>query len=146
MRDFVYERTDHYKMAIAKSPIQGGEVGEETYEALDPDIYMQDNGEDNAYVITDNMAAAMQEDGENNAYYVVTDNMATGMQGDGEDDAYVVPDYIMQGDGAREDTYEALEDIAYTADRGGVRESGLYDEPDNTGARSTSLRVKYELH
>ena len=129
MRDFVYEKTDHYKMAIAKSPIQGGEGGEETYEALDPDIIYN----------------AMQEDGEDNVY-VITDNMATAMQEDGEDNTYVVPDYIMQGDGMREDTYEALEDIAYTADRGGgVRESGLYAEPDNPGA-TTSLRVKYELH
>ena len=39
VRDFVYEKTDHYKMVIAKSPIWGGEVGEEIYEALDPDIY-----------------------------------------------------------------------------------------------------------
>ena len=78
--------------------------------------------------------------------YVITDNMATAMQEGGEDNAYVVPDYIiMQGDGVRENTYEALEDIAYTADGGGVRESGLYAEPDNPGA-TTSLRVKCELH
>ena len=46
----------------------------------------------------------------------------------------------------REDTYAAMEDIAYIDDRGGgVRESGLYAEPDNPGA-TTSLRMKYELH
>ena len=121
VKEIAFAEHDHNTTAIAKSVIQGGEVGEDTYEVMNSTYTMLQRagiGEDNIYVIPDN------------------NNISTTMRGTGvREDTYDMP-------------YNTVNTAAATIamqPRSGERESTVYEVPDNPRATTSRLRMKFEL-